>query len=225
MEKLEIKAEVRTDFGKNFNRRLRASGMIPAVVYGKGVDATPLVLDPKEVLAILQSDTGRNTIFKLSLAGKMRDVLIREIQVDPVKGNLVHTDLQVIALDVVRTFQIPVDLQGSPAGVQMGGILDTILHTIDVECLPADLPDSIPADVSELEIGDAIRVGSLEVGDRVKVLADPEYVVAQVTVLVEAEEEEEEEVLEEEEGAEPEVIKKGKAEGEEGEETAGEESS
>ena len=220
MADLVVQAEIRTEFGKNVSRRLRAQGLIPGVVYGGGSETVHLQVDPAEIIQILSSESGRNTIFKLDVDKNLADVLIRDLQIDPLKGTLVHADFQIVALDVIREFQVRVEIQGTAVGVKtVGGILDVVTREIYVECLPRDVPDSIQVDVTELEIGDAIRVSDLTVNSKATVLSDSELVVAHVVPPRVEVEEVEEEVEEEEEGAEPEVIKKGK-----GEEEAGRES-
>jgi len=213
MAELIVQTESRTEFGKNVNRRLRATGRIPGVVYGNNLETMHISIDPIDVIKILQSESGHNTIFKLKVEDRLADVLIRDLQLDPLKGSLIHADFQTVAMDEVMEFQVPVDIQGTAIGVKNeGGILDVVMREIEVECLPGEVPDSITVDVSGLEIGNAVRVSELEVSDKVKVLSDSELVVAHVVpprVEVEEEELEEEELGE---GVEPEVIKKGKAE-------------
>jgi large subunit ribosomal protein L25 len=223
MAELIVQAQNRTEFGKNVNRRLRASGRIPGVIYGSDLETLHVSVDPSDVVRILQSESGHNTIFKLKVDNTLADVLIRDLQLDPLKGTLIHADFQTVAMDEVMEFQVPVEVQGTAVGVKNhGGILDVVLREIEVECLPGEVPDSIPIDISELEIGNSVRVSELAVDEKVKILSDGELVVVHVVPpRVEAEPEVIEEE-EEEEGAEPEVIKKGKAEEEAGEEAAAE---
>jgi large subunit ribosomal protein L25 len=224
MAELIVQTESRKEFGKNVSRRLRATGRIPGVVYGSGFETVHISIDPAEVIKILQSESGHNTIFKLKFEDQLADVLIRDLQLDPLKGSLIHADFQTVAMDEVMEFQVPVDIQGTALGVKNeGGILDVVMREIEVECLPGEVPDSIAVDVSELEIGDAVRVSELEVDEKVKILSDSELVVAHVVpprAEIEEEELEEEEL---EEGVEPEVIRKGKAEEEAEAEAASEE--
>ena len=218
MAELVVEAQTRTEFGKNSNRRLRASGLIPGVIYGSGRETMHVAVDPSEVVKILHSESGHNTIFKLAVEKDLADVLIKDLQLDPLKGTLLHADFQTVSLDQVMAFQVPVDVQGTAVGVKThGGILDLVMREIDVECLPGDVPDSLPIDVTELNIGDAVRVSDLAEDPKVQIMSDGDLVIAHVVaprVEVEEEEVEEEEL---EEGAEPEVIKKGKAEEGEGE--------
>ena len=217
MAELTVGAEIRQEFGKNANRRTRASGRIPAIVYGRGLDSVAVSVDPKDLERILHSGAGHNTIFELTFEGNAKDVLIRDYQVDPVTDEFLHADFQTVIMDQLMTFQVPVEAVGTAEGVKLyGGVLDTVLREIELECLPTDLPDHIKVDVNHLGVGDSLRVGDVEVDEsKIQVLSDPEQVVFNVIPpVVEEEEEVEEELVEEEEG-EPEVIKKGKAEEEE----------
>lgn len=205
-----IKAEARSAAGKNVNRRLRASGKIPAVVYGPGKQPVAISIDPDDVIDILHSEAGRNTIVSMSVDGsEQNNAMLKDYQLDPVQGNLIHADFLEIAMDRILQLEVSIDLVGEPKGVKIGGgIMDFVTRSIEVECLPSDIPESIKVDVSELDINDYVRVKNLETVSRVKVLSDPEVVI--VTVVPPAKEEEPEEELVE--TAEPEVIKKGKGE-------------
>lgn len=215
MANLMIQAEPRSELGKNANRRLRARGKIPAVIYGPGFDATSISVDPDEVDRILQSETGHNTIFELEIGGNSRQVLIKDYQLHPVTDQLMHADFQAIAMDQLMEFEVRIEIAGVPKGVRnTGGVLDMVLREIKLECLPIDVPDRIRIDVTELEIGDAIRVADLQVDtSKVTVLSEPDLVL--VTV-VPPHVEKEPEVVVVEPVVEPEVIRKGKVE-EEGE--------
>lgn len=215
MSEVIVKAVSRTEFGKNATRRLRVEGKIPGVLYGRGVESISVAVDPADVIQILNSDSGRNTIFELVTDSSRNDVLIKDLQVDPVKGSLVHADFLCIAKDRVMEFQIPVEPMGIPEGVQThGGMLEVVLREISVECLPGDVPDQVQVDVTDLDIGAAIRVSELAIDtNKVKLLSDPELTV--LTVVPPRVEEEPEVLVEEEEALEPEVIKKGKGEEEE----------
>lgn len=214
-----VEAQQRSRLGKNACRRLRAEGMIPAVLYGPDIESQPIAVNPKEIINILRSDSGRNTILQLSLKDASRNVMIRDYQLDPIRDSLIHTDFQTIAMDKKMEFEVPVEVVGTAKGVREGGVLELILREITVECLPGDVPDSIEVDVSHLDINDPLHVSDLQVDpEKVEILNDPEVVVLLVappTVV-----HEEEEVVEEaaEEGAEPEVIGKGKEEAKEEEE-------
>ncbi|HUI43549.1 MAG TPA: 50S ribosomal protein L25 [Terriglobia bacterium] len=217
-----IEAEPREEFGKNASRRLRHAGRIPAVVYGGGGQAIPVTVDPKAVTQILYSETGHNTLFTLEIKGRTpARVMVRDWQVEPIRGGLLHVDMVRIAADTRLRLKAPVHLTGEAYGVKTeGGILEFILREVDIECLPEDIPEHITVDISEFKIGRNLRVGELPLSERVKLLTDPTRVVAHIVALkVEEEKPAEEAALE---LAEPELIRKGKAEeGEEGE--AGEE--
>lgn len=213
MSNLVVEAETRTELGKNANRRLRANGLIPGVVYGRSTESISVSVNPKKIFSIIHSDTGQNTIFKLELNSKKLNVLIRDLQIDPVRGHLLHADFQTIAMDEARVFAIPLDPQGEAEGVKEGGILDIVVREIEVECLPADVPDQIQIDVSPLDIGDALRVSDLTFeSDKVSILSSPELVLLTVTPpKVEIEEEEVQE--EEEEGTSADEERTDKGEG------------
>jgi len=219
-----IEAQKRTPGGKNINRRLRLSGIIPAVLYGPKKQPMAISVDPQTVQGILHSETGRNTIFTLNVEGSKQDnAMVKDYQLDPVHGSLIHVDFIQIAMDRRLELDVNIELVGEPVGVKIdGGVMDFVTRSIEVECLPADIPESIKVDVTELKINDYIRVSNLEVDSKVKILSDPDVVVVTIIPPVKEEEKpEEEEAAAETE--EPEVIKKGKA-AEEGEESGEKES-
>jgi large subunit ribosomal protein L25 len=223
-EAFTVEAEPREDFGKNAARRTRRTGRIPGVVYGGGGPAIPLTVDPEGIRRILHSESGHNAIFTLEIRGKApARVMIRDWQSEPVHGGLLHVDLVRIALDAKLKLKVPIHVTGEPEGVKVqGGIFEFVLREIEVECLPDDIPEAITVDVTPLTIGRNLRVADLPVGPKVKVLTDANRVVAHVVALRAEEEEKPAEVVEAA-PAEPEVIRKGKAEEEGAEEEAGEE--
>ena len=204
-----IEAQVRTPGGKNANKRLRKSGKIPAVIYGHGKQSVAVSVDPNEVRAILHSETGRNTIFAVSVDGsEQNNAMVKDYQLDPVQGSLIHTDFLEIAMDRLLELTVNVEIVGEAEGVKIdGGIMDFVTRSIEVECLPSDIPESIKVDVSPLKINDYIRVKNIQTDAKVKILSDPEIVI--VTIVPPIKEEVPVEVVVE--TAEPEVIKKGKA--------------
>ena len=211
-----IEAQMRTPGGKNVNRRLRKSGIIPAVIYGPGKEPIPVSVDPELVQDILHSETGHNTIFTVKVDGTdQNNAMVKDYQLDPVHGNLTHVDFIQIAMDRILQLAVNIELVGEPVGVKIdGGIMDFVTRSIDVECLPADIPESIKVDVSALKINDYIRVKNIEMDSKVKILSEPEVVVVTIIHPVK---EETPSVEEEAPAEEPEVIKKGKT-SEEGEE-------
>ena len=213
-----IEAQIRTTSGKNTNRRLRKSGRIPAVIYGPGRQPMAVSVYPIEVNNILHSESGHNTIFSISVDGSdQRNAMVKDYQLDPVKGNLIHADFLEIAMDRLLELTVDIELVGEAVGVKVGGgIMDFVTRSIEVECLPSDIPESIKLDVSSLEINDYIRVKNIQTDARVKILSDQEVVIVTIVPPVKEEAAPEEEAPAE--TSEPEVIKKGKAAEEGGEE-------
>ena len=205
MGKFVVLADRREQFGKNSNRRLRAQGQIPAVMYGHAMESVEVSVNPKDLDRILHSETGRNTIFALEVGGESQDVLIKDYQLDPIKGYLLHADFQAVAMDEQMVFEVPVQVVGTAKGVIEGGILDTVIRGIQLECLPGNVPDNILVEVSELEIGDSIRVGDLDIDtSQLSILSELDLVVITVGAPRVEEEPEIEEELEE--GEEPELV-------------------
>ena len=216
-------------FNKNAARRVRVAGKIPAVLYGSGQESVAVELDPKQISRILFSETGHNTIFDVEVAGQpTAKAMIVDWQREPLMDRLIHIDLKRIALDKALRVKVRVKLLGVPIGVKAeGGILDQVLRQVEVECLPADIPNHIDVDVSELGMHQVVRVSGLPHSDKVKYLTPEDSTVAHVVHI-------REEVVAAPETAEaaaavpgtaaapadgaapgePEVIKKGKADAE-----------
>ena len=194
-------------FNKNHARRVRVAGKIPAVVYGAGQEAVAVAVDPRVVTKILHSESGHNTIFDLNVEGApLVKAMIVDWQHEPIKGKLLHIDFKRIAMDKAMRVSVPVQLSGIPVGVKTaGGVLDQILREVEVECLPADIPDHLDIDVSGLELYGAIHISDLPHSGKLKFLGDETALVAHVTEI-------KEEVVEEVAAptTEPEVAKKGK---------------
>lgn len=222
MKSIQVSAEVRSSYGKNAARQLRIRGRIPAVLYGQQEAALSLTVDPKDLLTILHSAAGHNTILSLDVKDQGKSsVILKEWQFDPIKETLLHADFLRIAMDNALQVSVPVLPVGVAKGVKdQGGIFEFVLRQLEVECLPADIPEHITADISDLEIGSNLRVNDLKVDPKLKVLSDLDLVVAHVVAPKEEEAVTAEEAaapgLEEEE--EPEVMRKGKGESEEGSE-------
>ncbi|HVD92385.1 MAG TPA: 50S ribosomal protein L25 [Vicinamibacterales bacterium] len=211
-----LQAEKREGRGKNEARRLRASGRIPAVVYGTEKDkATEISVDPKVLLRILHSEGGVNTLIGLEGAGLAggRKVLVKEYQLDPIDHKLLHADFFAIAMDKMLVVTVPVVLKGEPKGVkQQGGIVDFVNREIRVESLPSDIPEHIDIDISELMLHQGVRVRDLPQDGKWKAVSDPDTMIVHV-VPVKVEEAPVVEAAAAIPGAaaaEPEVIKKGK---------------
>ncbi len=223
-----LNAVKRDDFGKNAVRRLRRTGMIPAVLYGGAQEqgaapqATPIAVDPKVLSRILHSGLGANTLIGLHVGDAQSRVMIREYQIDPVTHELLHADFYRIALDKRVQVTVPVVLKGEARGVkQQGGLLDFVHREIEVECLPTDIPEKIEVDVTELMLHQGVRLRDLTETARWTPVSDPDTLLVHVIApKAEAEPAPAEAAAATATPAEPEVIKKGKAEKEEGEEAA-----
>jgi large subunit ribosomal protein L25 len=220
-----LEAKKRDGRGKNEARRLRVSGRIPAVVYGSRKDGqapegVPVAVDPKEVLRILHSESGANTLINLKLEGAEARVMVRDYQLDPVTHQLLHADFYQLAMDRAIIVSVPIVIKGEPAGVkQQGGLLDFVTRDIQVLVLPTEIPESIAVDVSELMLHQSIRVRDLAVDPKWKAVTDGETMLVHV-VMPKAEEvvapaADAAAAPAAAAGTEPEVIKKGKTDKEE----------
>jgi large subunit ribosomal protein L25 len=215
---ITVAAEVRASRGKNEARRTRRAGQIPAVVYGAFQDPVSIAVSPREILKIVRSNTGYNTIFTLAVqGGESTPVMVVDHQVDPVKNTLLHADFKRIDLTKRIRVSIPVSTEGEPAGVKVqGGLLEIITRAIEIECLPDDIPEHFIIDVRELMIGQSKRASDIQLSGSMKLTSAPESVIAHiVTLKVEAEPvaaEAAAPVAGAPAAGEPEVIKKGKKE-------------
>jgi len=222
MAEVNLAVEKRETMGKGPAKKLRSAGKIPAVIYGQGEESIPLTLDEKAFHAVLHSHHGENVIFEIQIPGRKTGLkaILREVQHEPVSGEILHVDFQHISMTKKITVQVPVSLVGTPDGVRnKGGILEHILHEVEVECLPGDIPEHIEVNVTELDVGDSVHVSDIPV-TKVKILTDPERSVATVVppTIIKAPVEKEE--LEEELIEEPELVEKERKEGEAEEEGA-----
>jgi large subunit ribosomal protein L25 len=223
-DKIVVEGAPRKTRGKNEARRLRQAGKLPAVLYGGKGEAITLAVNTKQVSAILRSETGHNTLFQVDLAGKHEPAILKDWLVDPVTGNLLHVDLLRVAMDVRMKVKVPVHTFGEPSGVKVeGGVFEVVTREVEIECLPADIPTEFKVDVSGLMLGKQLRANELPLdAAKMKLITEPERVLAHVVALkVEEEKPAEAVAAEATTPAEPEVIKKGKKEleGEEGAET------
>ena len=223
MAQIIVEGAPRETRGKNEARRLRVAGRVPATLYGGKGEVLALAVNTKQVTAILRSESGHNTLFQVDLGGKQEPAIVKDWQVDPVTGNLLHVDLLRIAMDVRMKVKVPVHTFGEPSGVKVqGGVYEVVTREVEVECLPADIPTEFKVDVSGLALNQSLRAGELPLDTKkLKLVTDPQTVLSHVVTL-RAEEEKPVEAAVATTPAEPEVIKKGKkeVEGEEGEEGA-----
>ena len=225
MEEIFLEVQLREELGKNKVKDLRGKGLIPAVIYAEGKKSSPIKVSHRQLWQLIHQHRLESAVINLKMqdAQKQKSMacLIKEIQYDPVKGDIIHVDFNEISLTKVIKVSVPVVAKGEPVGVkQEGGSLEHILWEIEVECLPTDIPRDIEADVSLLKIGDAVHIKDITFPSNIKVLNAPEAIVFSVTAPIK--EEAAAVAVEGEEKQEPEVIKEKKeipAEGPEEEKT------
>ena len=205
-ETMNIEVQPREETGKNANRRSRARGKIPAVVYGGGKESVSIEVDRKTLVDTMKGHGGENPIFLLKLGDKERHAMIRNMQIDPLSRQVIHIDFQRVLMDQKVRVAVPVELVGTAVGVKVdGGLLDFVTREVHVECLPGDIPKHLEADVTNLHIGQHFEARELKIPEGVVLLDEPEKVIVSVGHgKLEAEPAEA--------TAEPEVIKKTKAE-------------
>ncbi len=183
MERPVLSAQLRTETKKGSARKLRAAGKIPAIFYGPRTESLPLVVDPRELSRTLQTEAGGNVLIDLEIQkdgqSDRRVVMVKEIQVDPIQRAILHADFYEVAMDTRVTVEVPIHLVGKAEGVKVGGILEQVRRSIEIECLPGDIPRSLDVDVSGLKIGDSIHVSDLRL-EKVRILSDPGLTIATV---------------------------------------------
>jgi large subunit ribosomal protein L25 len=231
MEEIFLDVEPRQEVGKSRVRDLRESGFIPAVVYGAGKESLPIKVSHHALLQLVHQYRIEGVVINLKIKDdkkhKSRACLIKEVQYDPVHGDIVHVDFNEISLTKAIKVNVPIVAQGQAQGVKLeGGSLERILWEVEVECLPTEIPKNIEVDVSQLKIGDSIYVKDLKLPSHVKILSDPNAIVLSIAqpmkeevpvAPVEGQVQQEPEVIKEKrevpaegEGAEEEKEKKGK---------------
>ncbi|HKW87608.1 MAG TPA: 50S ribosomal protein L25 [Candidatus Acidoferrales bacterium] len=225
MEAFVVEGKLREERGKGPARRTRRMGLVPAVLYGGKNEPITMTVNSRQLARILRSETGHNTIFTVQVGGRKDEkAMVKDWQVDPVSGSLIHVDMLRVAMDVRMRVKVPVHTFGEPEGVKLqGGIFEMVTREVELECLPTDIPEEFKVDVSPLTIGKQLRIADLPFDRaKIKLVTDPERVIAHVVVLKKEEEvaPAEAAAVTEVAPAEPEVIKKGKKEVEEGEEGA-----
>jgi large subunit ribosomal protein L25 len=212
-----LEATVRTTSGKNEARRTRRSGKVPAVVYGAASegasrDAVAIAVDPKPLLKILHSEAGANTLISLKLDGVDTKVLVKDFQLDPITHQVLHADFFRVAMDRTIEVTIPVVVKGDARGVKIqGGLLEFVRREIEIECLPTDIPEHVEVDVTELMVGQGIRVRDVATSPTWKPVTDADTMLVHV-ILPKAEESAAATAEAAAPSSEPEVIKKGKKE-------------
>jgi large subunit ribosomal protein L25 len=202
-EKVTLKAEKREDLGKGAARTLRRAGRVPAVLYGRDLESVHLSVDAHDAAHLFHSISVDNTIVDVAVAGEKKayPTLVREIQTHPWKASLVHIDFLRIQEGVAVDLEIPVELVGVPVGVRLrGGVLEQIVHELEVRCIPSKIPESFTLDVSELDINDSLHVSDIPLTEGVEILMPPEQTICAVAIP---------RVVEEAELAEPVVVAEG----------------
>tara|TARA_B100000676_G_scaffold156488_1_gene154208 strand:- start:1387 stop:2052 length:666 start_codon:yes stop_codon:yes gene_type:complete len=194
-----LEAKLRNETGKGSARRIRSSGAIPAVIYGREQDTISLTIDSRESKRLFQSVSVENTIINVKIDNEEEqfETLVREIQVHPHRDDILHVDFYRIERGVALEVEIPVDFVGNAQGVKEGGVLEILFRELRVKCRPSQIPETIVVDISELEIGSSLKVSDIDVGDEIELMADPGQAVCMVA-LPKEEVVEEEELLEDE---------------------------
>jgi large subunit ribosomal protein L25 len=220
MAEVRIEASRRDSWGKGVARRIRASGRVPGIVYGHGMEPLPIALDRREFVTALQTEAGLNVLLDIQVDGDTTLALMKDLHRDPVRGTLLHADFIKVDRDEEVEVEVPIHLVGDATGVKEGGALEHPLNSVHVRCKATEVPQGIDADVSGLNIGDSLRVAELATGRTFEILTDPDAVVALVAAPVS---EEELEAMEAAAGVgvvEPEAEEAAAAEAAEGEEGA-----
>lgn len=186
-DKITVKAEKREGRGKNDARRIRAAGKVPVTIYGGGAEAVTAVANLSDLAAVLRTESGPNTLFTLDVEGVgASDVIFQDRQIHPLKGRLTHADLRRFAKGEKIEVTVPIHLIGEAVGTKdEDGVLEQSLREIKVLCEPANIPDSIEFDVSELKVGDSVHVSDLKFGKGLEVHEAPETMVAHVALVKE----------------------------------------
>jgi len=182
MQQTQMKVEIRTGTGKGISRRLRNAGLIPGVVYGRGMEPVPITIEPKALASAIAGEGGMNNLITLQCSGDLDQsvVIIADMQRDPLTGTIEHVDLHRVNMAEKVRINVPVTLKGTPVGVKEGGLLDFSHHTLHLECLPTQIPEHIVVDIEQLKIGQSIHVGDIDFPAGVKCLDNPKTPVVGV---------------------------------------------
>lgn len=188
MAEVKLKVDVREAHGKGSARRARAAGKVPGVVYGRGMEPIAIEVNRREFVTALQTDAGLNVLLDLQVDGDSVLTLARDLQRDPVRGSLLHADFVKVDLTQEVEVEVPIHVVGDSPGVKEGGVLEHPLFTLHVRCLPNKVPESIEADISNLNIGESLRVSDLSEGRDFTILNDPDLPVATIAAPISEEE-------------------------------------
>ncbi len=214
LELTPLKVKKRELIGKSAARKIRREQQIPGILYGDGFDPTPLTVELDDFKSVIHTEAGLNVILNLKVEGEKKEqtAIIKELQKDPIKDNFLHVDFMKISMDKEIEATVPLVLSGESVGVNEGGVLQQILWEIEVIALPLNIPDHIEVDVSDLDIGDALRVEDLILPEELEIRSREDEII--VSIVPPTELKEEELVVEEEEELEPELVGEEVAEGE-----------
>jgi large subunit ribosomal protein L25 len=197
-EQIKLSATSRTEKGKGVAKRLRSEGKLPAVVYGHKTDPIALTIDSKQLLKLIVEGKSEHKLFGLSIEGNGKPiekiVMIKELQIHPLKRNFLHVDFFEVAMDEEITLSLVIKLVGEAPGVEMGGMLQQVRREIEIKCLPSQIPDTVEIDVSALNIGDSVHLNDIQLPEGIKVLDDADLTIATVLAPVVEKEVEPEEV-------------------------------
>jgi large subunit ribosomal protein L25 len=175
----------RNKIGKSMARKIRKEGAIPAILYGRETQSIPLTVNPTDLKKALSTEAGENTLLELHIKGDAEEItkiaLLRDVQYHVLKSQPIHFDFQEVLMKELITVKVPIRIVGKAQGIQEGGILEEILREIEIECLPAVIPNVIDVDVSQLGIGDSIHISDLTLHEGITVLHEPEQTI--VTIL------------------------------------------
>lgn len=182
MEQRVLAIEVRDSVGKGVSRRLRTVGRVPAVVYGKGIEPVPASVNMKELAAAIAGEGGINHLITLKGGGSLDGltVIVADLVRNALKGDAVHVDLHKINMEEKVKVKIPVSLKGSAKGVKEGGMLDLVMHVIEVECLPAQIPEHVEVDITDLAVGGSLHIADVKFPVGIKVLEDQKAVIVNI---------------------------------------------
>lgn len=203
-ERVKLEVQERKTPGSSASARLRREGVIPGVLYGRGKTPHAISVPERVLRGVLSGPHGRHAILDVVLEGQKTThaSILKDYQVDPIRGRITHFDLHEVRLDEAITAQVAIELVGESPGVKLGGVLSTVVREVSVEALPLEVPDRLEIDISQTEIGATLRVADLSAPDGVTILDDPDTVIVSVAAPRAVEIEEEVEAVEGEEGAE-----------------------
>lgn len=183
MERPFLVAELRNKTGKGIARRLRAQGFVPAIFYGPKTESIPISVDVRSLKKTLQTEARENVLIEMDIRKNgdsiRKVVMLKDVQIDPLSGAILHVDFYEVAMDETIRVEVPLNLIGKAEGTKLGGILEQIRRSIEIECLPGDIPKRIDVDVSSLKIGDSIHIKDLKL-EKIKIISDPNLTIATV---------------------------------------------